>query len=109
MKHYVENKIKVLKEESQSLSQVGNVVFHHTILSHTQHCQPHSQKMAAPFFGFGLTHAPNQPQGIDRKNTIVGKCSGKAATMHNKQFGAMAGVARWKVFKNNKLSGSWQV
>jgi len=32
---------------------------------------------------------------LDRKNTIVGKCRGKAATANNKQFGSMAGVARW--------------
>ncbi|MDR2971227.1 MAG: hypothetical protein LBU83_04775 [Bacteroidales bacterium] len=29
---------------------------------------------------------------FDRKNTIVGHCSRKAATAHNKQFGMMAGV-----------------
>jgi len=27
----------------------------------------------------------------------------------NERFGAMAGVARWKVLQNSKLSGSWQV
>jgi len=96
MKHYVENKIKVLKEESQSLSQVGNVVFHHTIISYTPHCQPHSQKMATPSFGFGLTHAPLQSQGLDRKYTIIGKCSRKAATANNKRFGASGALPRWK-------------
>jgi len=43
------------------------------------------------------------------KNTAMGKCSRKAATVYNKQFGAMAGVARWKVFTNSELSDSWQV
>ena len=27
----------------------------------------------------------------------------------NERFGAMAGVARWKVLPNRKLRGSWQV
>ena len=30
-------------------------------------------------------------------------------TAYNERFGAMAGVARWKVLQNSKLSGSWQV
>ena len=40
-------------------------------------------KMAAAIFGFGLTHAPIQPQGLDKKNTIVGQVRGKAATSLN--------------------------
>jgi hypothetical protein len=36
--------------------------------------------------GFGLIHAPFQSQGLDRKNTIVGKCRGKAATATNGRF-----------------------
>jgi len=27
---------------------------------------------------------------------------------YNERFGAMAGVARWKVLPNSKLRGSWQ-
>jgi hypothetical protein len=46
---------------------------------------------------------------FDRKNTIFGLYRGKAATMHNKQFGSMAGVDRWKSLQNSKLSGSWKV
>ena len=57
------------------------------------YCKPAQPKMADAIFGFGLTHAPSQPQELDRKNTIVGKCSRKAATATNKQFGTMAGVA----------------
>jgi len=110
MKYYVKNKRKVLKEESQSLSQVCNVVFQHTINSHTPHCKPHSQKMAAPFFDFGLSHAPNQPQGIDRKNTTIGKYSLNGS--HNAQ------QAVWRnggcgSFNNtliiDELHCSWQV
>jgi len=32
-----------------------------------------------------------------------------AATAYNERFGAMAGVARWKVLPNSKLRGSWHV
>jgi len=40
-------------------------------------------KMAAAIFGFGRTHAPSRSQGFDRKNTVVGKVRGKAATSLN--------------------------
>jgi len=40
-------------------------------------------KMAAAIFGFGRTHAPQRSSGLDRKNTIVGKYRGKAATSLN--------------------------
>jgi len=55
-----------------------------------------NKKWLTPFFVFGRTCAPIQPQGFDRNNTIVGKFCGKAATATNKQFGTMAGVARRK-------------
>jgi len=80
---------------------------HNQLINTTlQTAQP---KMATAIFGFGLTRAPRQPQGFGRKNTIVGKCRGRAATMHNKQFGAMSGVTRWKALTNSKLDSSWQV
>jgi hypothetical protein len=75
----------------------------------TQYCKPHSQKMAAPLFDFGLTHAPLQALGLDREYSIVGKYRWKAATAYNERFGAMAGVPRYIVLQNSKLSGSWQV
>jgi len=40
---------------------------------------------------------PIHIDGLTVKNTIVGKYRGKAATATNKQFGAMAGVARRKM------------
>jgi len=46
----------------------------HTIL------QTRTARNGYTISGFGLTRAPNQPQGVDRKNTVVGKCRGKAAT-----------------------------
>jgi hypothetical protein len=45
---------------------------------------------------------------FDRKNTVLGKCIVKAATSCNERFGTMAGVPRWIVLRNSKLSGSWQ-
>jgi len=66
-----------------------------TTNAHTPYCKPAQPKMATAIFGFGRTHAPEKAQWLDRKNTIVGKVRGKAATMHNKQFGSMAGVARF--------------
>jgi len=50
--------------------------------------------MAAAIFGFGLTHALQRSSGLDRKNTIVGKYRGKAATATNKQFGKIAALTR---------------
>ena len=75
----------------------------HTIL------QTRTAENGCAILGFGLTHAPIRIEELDRKNTIVGKCSRKAATATNKQFGSMAGVARWKTLQNSKLNGSWQV
>ena len=57
-----------------------------------------AKKLLAQLFGFGLARAPEKPQGLDRKNTIIGKVLGKAGTANNKQFGAMAGVARWIIY-----------
>jgi hypothetical protein len=77
---------------------------------HTNTTLPNAQpKMADAIFGFGLSHASKRSLGLDRKNTVVGKFSRKAATVYNERFGAMAGVARWIVLRNSKLSGSWQV
>jgi len=42
-----------------------------------------AKKWLPPLFGFGLPYAPRQPQGLDRKNTIVGQYRGKAATSLN--------------------------
>jgi len=38
---------------------------------------------AAPLFGFGLARAPRLPQGLDRKNTIVGKVREKYPYLPN--------------------------
>jgi len=48
----------------------------HNQLTHTilQTAQP---KMADAIFGFGRTHTPQRSSGLDRKNTIVGKCWGR--------------------------------
>ena len=51
-------------------------------------------KMATAIFGFGLAHAPEKPQGLDRKNTIAGKVRGKAGTANNKRFCMMAALPR---------------
>jgi len=86
---------RVLKEESRSpFPSLQYRVVAHVTNAHTPYCKLAQPKMADAIFGFGLSHAPSRAQGLDRKNTIVGKARGKAATMHNKQFGAMAGVAR---------------
>lgn len=66
-------------------------------------------KMANAIFGFGLTHAPHQSQEFDRKNIIVGQVRGKASTANNNQFGAMAGMLRWKILTISKFRGSWQM
>jgi len=60
----------------------------HTIL------QTRTAKNGCAIFGFGRTRAPFQPQGLDRKNTIVGKCRGQATTATNKQFGKIAALTR---------------
>jgi len=46
--------------------------------------------MAVPFLGFVLTYAPIRTVGLGRKNTVVGKCSRKAATSYNERFGEIA-------------------
>jgi len=51
-------------------------------------------KMATAIFGFGLAHAPEKPQGLDRKNTIAGKVRGKAGTANNKRFCMIAALPR---------------
>ena len=67
-----------------------------------------AKRWLSPSFGYERTRAPFQLQVLDRKNTIVGKYRGKAATATNKQFGTMAGVPHCKVLRNNRLRGSWQ-
>jgi hypothetical protein len=51
-----------------------------------------AEKWLSPLFGFGLTHAPIRPEGFDRKNTVIGKYRGKAATVHNEHIGSMAAL-----------------
>jgi len=55
----------------------------HVTNAQTPYCKPTQPKMAAAIFGFGRTHAPQGSSGLDRKNTIVGKVRGKAATSLN--------------------------
>ena len=62
--------------------------------------QTRTAKNGYAIFGFGRTHAPEKSQGLDRKNTIVGKCRGKAATANNGRFGASGAMARLKVCAN---------
>ena len=109
--------------------------FRHTSRHETPLFPPHNKKMPSnnppheagrvyfPSLScFGLTHAPASMWVFVLKNCLVGNfrgtCSGQyhhrkvrrtAATAFNERFGAMAGVARWKVLPNSKLSGSWQV
>ena len=59
-----------------SVANTHNQLIHTTLKT----AQP---KMATAIFGFGRTHAPQRSQGLVRKNTIVGKCRGKAATSLN--------------------------
>ena len=47
--------------------------------------------------------------GIFESNTRTGKRPEWHATVYNKRFGSMAGVPRWKVLQNSKLSGLWQI
>ena len=68
----------------------------HQTNAHTPYCKSAQPKMANAIFGFGLTRAPSQLLGFDRKNTIIGKVRGKAATATNKQFGKIAALTRWK-------------
>jgi len=51
-------------------------------------------KMATAIFGFGLTHTPEKPQGLDRKHTVVGQVRGKAGTANNKRFCEIAALTR---------------
>jgi hypothetical protein len=37
------------------------------------------------------------------------ECVSEKDRTPNERFSAMAGVPRWKVLQNSKLSGSWQV
>jgi len=69
-------------------------VLAHKANTQTPYCKPAQPKMAAAIFGFGLTHAPSQAQGLDRKNTIVGQYRGKAGTANNKQFGKITALIR---------------
>jgi hypothetical protein len=57
MKHYVENKKKVLKEELQSLFLVGNVELSPTNPRASTTLPTAQPKMAIAIFGFGLTHS----------------------------------------------------
>jgi hypothetical protein len=52
--------------------------------------------MLMQLFGFRLPHTPNQPQSFDRKNTVVGKCYLRAATVYNKRFCEMSAVTPQK-------------
>jgi len=75
---------KVVKEQWWSPCHVCNIMLPpHKTAAHTPYCKPAQPKMAAAIFGFGLARAPRQPQGLDRKNTIVGRYRGKAATSLN--------------------------
>jgi hypothetical protein len=56
------------------------------------------KKRLTPLFDFGLTHAPIQAEGLDGKNTIVGKYCGTAATSHNRHI---AKIATLPSFENN--------
>jgi len=59
--------------------------------THKHHIANHTaKKWLSPLFGFGHPHAPEKSQGLDRKNTIVGKVRGKAATATN------MGLAQWR-------------
>jgi hypothetical protein len=70
-----------------------------------------AKKRLTPLFDFGLTHAPIQAEGLDWKNTIVGKYRGKAATSFNGGFGASGALPRVEKFlwkrKNNTFAGKF--
>jgi len=53
-----------------------------------------AKRWLSPSFGFGLTHTPEKPQELDRKNTVVGKVRGKAATDSQQGFGASGALSR---------------
>ena len=52
-------------------------------LTHKHNIENLTAKNGYAIFGFGLAHAPNQPLGLDRKNTVIGKCSPHGS--HNAQ------------------------
>jgi len=78
---------------------MGKVVFPTHKPTHKHHLAHRTaSQWLTPFACFGLTRAPFQPQGLDRKNTVVGKCRGKAATVYN---GHIAKIAALPSFENN--------
>jgi hypothetical protein len=70
-------------KSKRSLCQVFNAILtsSYRIENHT------ASQWLPPFACFGLTHAPERTQGLVRKNSIIGKSCGKAATAHNERFG----------------------
>jgi len=83
---------------------VGNIVFP-THITHTKtpYCHHTANQWLTPFACFGLTHAPIQPQGLDRKNIIVGKYRGKAATAFNGRFCASGLYLAWTIPSEYKV------
>jgi len=74
---------------------VASPSFQYRVSAHKPTCthhieNPHSKPMATPFACFGRSHAPENSQELNRKNTIVGKYRGKAATSLN------LGLAQWR-------------
>ena len=80
--------------------------------------KPHAQKLLTQFLRHLPTHHPEVE--TNRKMLTITKSEISAISVEknigewygtacNERFGAMAGVTRWIVLPNSKLSGSWQV
>ena len=76
----------------------------HIIHAQTPYYKPHSQKMATAIIWLRAVARSLKPSGLDRKNTIVGKCSLMAATVYNKRFGASGALPRWKTSMEQRVT-----
>jgi hypothetical protein len=80
-------------KSQQSLFRMGKVMLP-THKSNTKHHLAHrtASQWLTPFAYRGLFRAPDQPQGFDRKNTVIGKYSGKEATAYNEHIAKIAAL-----------------
>jgi hypothetical protein len=84
-----------IDKQKQSSSRWAISCFHHTLPPQKHYiAQRTAKKWLPPLFGFGLFHAPFSALELDRKYTVVGKFSEKAATAHNEHIAKIAAVPR---------------
>jgi len=71
-----------IKKGSERVVTVASPSFQCRVAAHMTAHKHHlenrtNKKWLTPFFVFGRSHTPSRAQGLDRKNTIVGKCQGR--------------------------------